>query len=427
MVTVSRVGHLLKFNSQPNSQPNLNPGKSKSSNLQNNSASNVAFKGVWVTLSEKNLGRVIQETVIEPFNKRLLPFFLESRNKSAFDLIGPTKKGATIRTPQDLVDKVKFFVLGAGSGGRFKHLAQTVGDYNKISLPFTITRSQDLHMLDFALALGKYCVERRGVRTIVAKDPSGSFGDIIKHYLAGNTIQDTIVCCGDNVFNEKASNLMRFFTQRINDPNKHIAIIGLKRPPEEVADRIAMLRVEQGSESDVVKLVDFSEKPKLEDAIELAKETGGLNYSNTGLFYISKEAMTKLIEEIRSGVNNIKKNDKEPYDFAIATKYIHSKLPQWFGIESKEGADVKIVQEWEDLGVPKSLYKFLQDVKDTGKYIGVFPKPFARAIRKAFDKRINLEGDNPAILFGNRRESLAQIPEIEIKGSPIIDGVHIVQ
>ncbi len=54
--------------------------------------------------------------------------------------------------------------------------------------------------------------------------------------------------------------------------------------------------------------------------------------------------MTYLIEEIRGGVNNIKKNDSEPYDFANAVKYVHSQLPNWFGIASNEGADVKVVK-----------------------------------------------------------------------------------
>ncbi len=80
-------------------------------------------------------------------------------------------------------------------------------------------------MLDFAMALGKYFIGDEGVQTIIATTPSGSFGDIVQHYLNGNPIQDTVVCCGDNVFGDKASEMMEFFTKTINNPNKNILLL----------------------------------------------------------------------------------------------------------------------------------------------------------------------------------------------------------
>ena len=58
-------------------------------------------------------------------------------------------------------------------------------------------------MLDFAMAMGKYFIGAEGVNKIVATTPSGSFGDIVQHYLAGNPVKDTVVCCGVNVLEIK--------------------------------------------------------------------------------------------------------------------------------------------------------------------------------------------------------------------------------
>ena len=127
------------------------------------------------------------------------------------------------------------------------------------------------------------------------------------------------------------------------------------------------------------------------------------------------------MEEINSGVNNIKKNDTEPYDFANAVKYVHKMLPEWFGIESSEGADVKVVDKWEDVGEPKALYQFAEDVKG-GLYLGNFTKNLADKIQGAFAERIHVKDAKPYIAFTDS----AKVSDEQIANSKNVDGVNIV-
>jgi len=379
------------------------------------------FKSSYVTLSEKNLGQKIAQNVVDAFNTKILPELQKTVSAEADALIKAAGPGKIIQHKEDFRNNVNFFALAAGSGSRFRELAQTVGDYNKISLPFKIDKNTNIHMLDFAMTMGKYFIGDEGVNKIIASQPSGSFGDIVAHYQAGNPIKDTVVCCGDNVFGDKAFDMMRFFTEVINNPDKHVALVGVGRTPEEVAERFGVLQVEGSLNNSVMKLKGFSEKPKLDIAQSLAVD--GKNIANTGLFYISKEAMEKLMSEINSGINNIKKNDIELYDFANAVKYVHSKLPEWFGIESAEGADVKVVNKWEDVGEPVALYQFADDVKN-GMYLHNFPAELAEKIQNSFRQRVHLvpSGEYSYINFS---DSL-QISSKQFSESKNIDGVNII-
>lgn len=384
-----------------------------------------AFKASYVTLSKKNLGEPIAKNVVDTFSKSILPEIKKTVADEAVEIInaagGP---GRVIANAEDFKNNVNFFALAAGSGSRFKALAQTVGDYNKISLPFKIGENENVHMLDFAMAMGKYFIGDEGVNKIVAAAPSGSFGDIVAHYLAGNPIKDTVVCCGDNVFGVSSKELMTFFTKMINDPNKHVALIGAKRAPEIVVDRFGLLGVEGSLKDDSLKLTSFVEKPKAADGgLELARKTAveGECIANTGMFYISKEGMTNLINEIKSGVNNIKKNETELYDFANAVTYVHSMLPEWFGIPSKEGANVKVVEKWEDVGEPAALYQFANDVKN-GQYLHNFPKAIAQKIKDSFGERVQLEAKTPYIAFTDS----AKVTESQIANAKNVEGVNII-
>ncbi len=384
-----------------------------------NKVVNPTFNASYVTLSEKNLGKKIATNVVDTFNSTILPKIKQSQLAEAEEIIAKVGKGAVISEAKDYQDKINFFTLAAGSGSRFKELAQTVGDYNKISLPFKIDKEKNIHMLDFALAMGKFFIGEEGVNKIIASKPSGSFGDIVQHYLSGNPIKDTVVCCGDNVFGDKASEMMEFFTKTINDPSKHVALVGVGRTPQEVANRFGVLEVEGNLADKALKLKGFSEKPPIEEAEKLA--VNGQNIANTGLFYLSKEAMTNLIEEIKNGINNIKKNDAEPYDFANAVKYVHSKLPQWFNIASKEGADVKVVKKWEDVGEPQALYSFANEVKN-GVFLANFPKDLANKIQSSFNKRVNLNGATPHINFSE----IETITPAMIARAKEVEGVKII-
>ena len=379
-----------------------------------------AFKASYVTLSEKNLGQKIAQNVVDSFNGKILP---ELRNTSLAEKILALSfagKGSVINDAKDYANNVNFFALAAGSGSRFRELAQAVGDYNKISLPFKIDDNTDIHMLDFAMTMGKCFIGEEGVNTIIASQPTGSFGDIVAHY-KNNPIKDTVVCCGDNVFGDGAIDMMKFFTKEKNKPNKNVALVGVKRTPEEVAKRFGVLQVAGSLNDETLKLTGFSEKPELEVARSLAID--GQNIANTGLFYISKEAMEKLMAEINNGVNNIKKNDTELYDFANAVKYVHSMLPEWFGIKSDEGADVKVVNKWEDVGEPKALYQFADDVKN-GLYLSNFPKDLAEKIRWAFAHRVHVN-ENSEYPYINFSPSL-QITTKQLEEAKNIEGVNII-
>ena len=382
-----------------------------------------AFKSSYVTLSEKNLGQKIAQDVVDSFNTKIFPELKKTAFIEANALIKAARLGKTdtvIVNPEDLRHNINFFALGAGSGSRFKELAQAVGDYNKISLPFKIDETMDIHMLDFAMTMGKYFIGEEGVNKIVASQPSGSFGDIVAHY-QNNPIKDTIVCCGDNVFGDNSFDIMKFLIREINNPQKHVALVGVGRTPEEVANRFGVLNVKSTVKNKNLKLKGFSEKPQLEEAQKLAID--GKNIANTGLFYISKEAMENLMDEINSGVNNIKKNDTELYDFANAVKYIHSKIYDWFNIRPVNGADVKVVKKWEDVGEPKALYQFADDVKQ-GMYLNNFPQELAENIKTAFSKRVHIGSENeyPYINFS---DSL-QINSKQLAEAKNIEGVNII-
>lgn len=377
-----------------------------------------SFKASYVALVQKNLGDAIKTDVVDTFNSKILPQIKKTQVSEAAAVIATAGAGAVISAPQDLQDKVNFFALAGGSGSRFKELAQTVGDYNKISTPFRVDDKTDVHMLDFAMAMSKFFIGDN-VEPKVAAQPSGSFGDVVKHYLAGNEIKDTVVCCGDNVFADSAQEMMPFFVRAINDPNKHLALVGVERRPDEVAERFGVLKVGRTDESDIFSLHGFEEKPKLPVAEAIAID--GKNIANTGLFYVSKEAMGKLVEELQAGVNNIKKNDAEPYDFAHAVKYIHSKTQDWFGIDSSKASDVKVVNKWEDVGEPKALYSFANEVRH-GSFLENFPKDFANQIQNAFIKRVHLDAETPYILFTKSTD----VSQDTIKNAKNIEGVNIV-
>lgn len=390
---------------------------SSPNNSNSKASKNINFGNLHITLNEANLGNEILSDIVVPFNRTLLPEILKTREAEAKRIIKRAGVGK-IATPRDLVDKVNFFVLAAGEGSRFRPIARTVGEakgreFNKISLPFHVDGNPDIgsvHVLDFATLMGKHAIEETGVKTIFLEGKSGSLGYVVKYYLSGNEIKDTIVCCGDNVFDEKASNLMEFFVRSINNPNRHMSLVGVAKLPEETAGKFAVLTPGERLGKDTVSLAGIVEKPSLEEAQRLACKQKDI--ANTGLFYISKEAMEKLIDEIKSGVNHISKNEKEPYDFALACRYIFLKIPDWFGIDAKTGADIKLVKRWEDIGEPAGLYNWIRGITK-GHYLANFPPNIADAIRASFDSRAIFQG-NKLMAFSFQKKPPTKIDGVEI-------------
>lgn len=389
-------------------------------------SSEVNFKAQIVTLSQKNLGQKIATNVVDTFNGKMLNAIKSKIKPEATAVIAAAGAGAVISKPEDFQNNVNFFTLAAGSGSRFAKLAQVVGEFNKISLPFKIGNGENIHMLDFAMTMGKYFIGNDGVQKIVAEKPSGSFGDIVQHYMKGNPIKDTVVCCGDNVFGDSAAEMMTFFTKEMNNPDKHLALVGVPRPTEQVLDRFGCLEVEGKLDDEALKLKGFVEKPKssVPEEVQHAKNIAidGQNIANTGMFYISKDAMTNLINEIKNGNNPIKKSDSEPYDFANACIYVHKMIPEWFGLDSAQGADVKLVKKWEDVGEPTALYEWASEVKK-GEYLKNFPQEIANKIKTSFNQRIHTDNSTPRYINFTENETLTKE---QISQGVNIDGVNII-
>ncbi|MCQ2738818.1 MAG: hypothetical protein MJ237_01170 [bacterium] len=395
-----------------------------------------SFKASFVTLAEQNLGYEIKANVVDTFNREVIPQLNTVKENAITKILQHCDKGAILQKTEDFENNVKFFTLAAGAGSRFKKLANLVGNNcNKVSLPFIIDGQKTnngepakLHMLDFALAMGNVFTGKEGVNSIVANKPSGSLGDIVNHYLNGGEIKDTIVCCGDNVFDDSAVDLMTFFASEINNPNKHLALIGVPRKTEDVIGRFGCLDADGKLDDYSLKLKGFVEKPKTNEEIEHAKQIAkkGKNIANTGMFYISKDAMTKLIDEIKSGNNPIMKNESEPYDFANACIYIHKMIPEWFGIGSEEGADVKLVNLWEDVGEPSAFFDYAREIKN-GTFLKNFPKDYANNIIEAFKNRVHIGGTTPkdfrAINFSNDINAINGIKQLH---APKCEGVSII-
>lgn len=441
-----------------------NQEKAKSQNVSANKGMKnaPAFGAGFVTVSQKNLGADIVTNIISPFNSHILPAMLKRANERATAVIQAAREllnpNDVIKTRKDLADKVNFFVLAAGSGSRFHELASSVGHHNKISLPIHLENGQRFQMLDVPMAMGRFFLGTEGYGTIMAEKKSGSLGDIVKHYLENpKDIKDTVVCCGDNIFGTRAGELTSFFTKAINSPNTHLALVGVEREPIEVVKKFGVLgveKIEHGSE-DVRKLTVFKEKPKtLEEALQYATPEGK-NIANTGMFYFSKEAMGKLIEEIKQAPGQIleaiakpeleKGTDKqlrdahgvlitdEPYDFGLANEYILKKIPEWFGIKSKEGASVKIVKKWEDVGEPKAYYRMLEDMEKHGTYLDNLPDEYAQGVRKAIkDKTVHGDKQLDTLLFSKTISSIKELENTplnvltEVRTVENIDGTRII-
>ena len=353
------------------------------------------FNGNFVSVSEQHLGREIVTNVINVFNRKLLPQM-------------------SVKT-SPLANDVNFFTLAGGAGSRFK-ISRLIGNYTKVNMPLT-PDSDTLHLLDFSLQLGSPYITKEGVVPFWQKEAKGSLSGIVDYYLSGNPIKDTFVCCADSVFGSDKNRLLKFLNNCVKDKNTHLSIIGGQRPSQEVANKYGIITTQKsGAEHILNKII---EKPELEVAKQHA--TDGLNITSTGLFYISKEAIGKLLGEIKKGLNPIKKNDKEIYDFGLAIKYIFSQYQNWFGKITNPKAKVKISPTWQDVGETKGFYQLVQGIID-GQYLHGFPKELSEKIRRSLTQRANFKASQPYINFA---KSESVLPE-QISNAVSVDNVKII-
>ena len=395
---------------------------------QRTQAKKQSFGNAYITLTATNLADVISKNV-DAYNKGDFVKMYNSSRESAqkvIDEVNSTLKDNTgkIQTVDDLIDKTDLYVLAGGSGSRFRPMAAAIADlrgkgesFNKISVPFELEDKQTpLTMLDIPMAMGRFFAPKTGYEKIIAEKPSGSFGDVVKNYLYGTSMdyptrapRDVVVCCGDNVFDMKSEDLLRYIVRTINDPKKQLGVVGVARTPEEVAGRFGVLAVgEQNQDTGLFPLKGFVEKPALDKAKDLATPQGDC-IANTGMFVIKKDSMEKLVDIIGHEMRTlggksfyIAKNEKEPFDFANATKWTRN-------LNGDDASDVLMVKTWEDVGEPQAYQRWAQQLKQ-GHYLGNFTPERRDAILKAAKYRVT---DN-SIQFS-----------LDSKGETVIDDINI--
>ena len=387
-----------------------------------------SFGKAFVTMSRANLSDVISRDV-DAYNKGDFAKMYDSSRESAqkvIDEVNSTLKDSTgrISTVDDLVKKVDLYVLAGGSGSRFRPMAAAIADlrgkgesFNKISVPFELGNGQEpLTMLNIPLAMGRFFALSSGYEKIIAGKPSGSFGDVVKNYMVGTSIdyptrapRDVVVCCGDNVFDMKSEDLLRYIVRTINDPKKQLGVVGVARTPDEVAGRFGVLAVgEQDKETGLFPLKGFVEKPALDKAKSLTTPQGDC-IANTGMFVIKKDSMKKLLDIIEHELRTlgktfyIAKDEKEPYDFANATKWTRN-------LNGDDASDVLMVKTWEDVGEPQAYQRWAQQLKQ-GHYLGNFTPERKQAILDATRDRVT----DDSIQFSSDPKGETVIDDITIK------------
>ncbi|MBP5698774.1 MAG: hypothetical protein J6W96_04550 [Alphaproteobacteria bacterium] len=364
------------------------------------------FGRAFVILSKHNLGEHIANNIIAPFNKNLLKLTQQPNDSFVFD---------------KYKDDVDFWALAAGSGSSFKPFTKELTNItnipiNKVSLPIKTDDDNHIHLLDWAMAMAAPFAKDNKIEYIIAEKPSGSFGDIVaynkKMMAAGAEVKNTIVCCGDNVFDVKPRELDKFMLETIRNPKKVMGLVGVEKTPKETANRFMIFSLMPNRETkkdDIISLNGFIELPNLKTANKNILPNGNC-VCNTGMFVIKKEAMKALMDEIAINPDVIKKNDREPYDFKLACEWVKNKY-------GADACDVKVVntKEWNALGQLPELYSFYNKVKQ-GYFLSEFGK-YGEMIKNSISKRFNYNEKTKCgeWLLSDRYNSLDEIPaEVKI-------------
>lgn len=483
-------------------------GNSVSLNKQNRNNQAQSFGNAYVTLSKANLGSNIKEKLIPSFVEKWWDgstdavksaadtFIKKNGEELQGDKLFDGKSNHTISKASDLADKVDFYMLAAGEGSRFRGLAAAVKGWqgevggkaneNKITLGFPIDGKKDLPMIDFGLnGIAKYFaktetpekiagdtatrVEKTPFESILSDGPTGSFGDIMLRNLSiyraaeekqpgsgADTIKDVVVCCGDNVFGEDAESLLKYFTKAVNDENVHLALVGAKKSPEIAAKRFGVIQVADAVKGDneVLQVTGFEEKPPLEvinaPNSGLVTENGDC-VANTGMFYVSKEAMTTIVKKMNDLIpenfegelkdveafkskelNPFNKNDKEIFDFANVSKWVQAELAKPNGGELGIDDGIAIVKQvgvWEDVGEPKAYLNFLQEAQE-GEFIDNFTAKQQDEIQQAISDRVSFPTTDDGIgeiSYSEKYDTLAEAKAAsDVVSKEVEDGGKVV-
>lgn len=382
-----------------------------------------SFSSCYLLLTEKNRGIEMQKNVLDYFNKNMLPQLIENRLSESKKIFKNRKITDKIRAVEDLVEKVDFFVLGGGAGKRFQEISKKVGEYTKIDMPINLPDGKILHPVDFALVLGKYCVDCSGIKSIISsQENNGALGGLIEHYLQGNPIKDTIILCGDNVFDNRVNTITKFFVDAINNPNTHYAAAVVKKPFSEIIRTTGLLSVDRNFWGEI-KFKDYLPKNKVTNDLGISQSAQCI--ASTGLSYISKEAMEKIIADLKLNPDIIKSNPNGEYKLSDAFKYIQANVKTWFGVEPSEGIKLKLVGKWEDIGEAKHFYDFAKEV-NKGYYLKNFPDNTAKNILLAFQNRFRFDDKMPMVVLGENFSHFSQVPKELLDKSTKVSGVYVI-
>ena len=356
-----------------------------------------SFKGCIVTLTKQNMGEATVKEVVDVFNKNIFKKVIS----------GMYSKG--------LSDSVNFFIPAGGKGSRLT-IAQAVGNYNKSNLPFSIDNKQNIHVLDFIMAIAKPFSGKNGVEVELTDNPQGSLSEIINYY-SKNPIKDTLICNCDTLFKDSALSILEPVIKSIKNKDIHIALVGAKVKPQETAGQYGVVVTDKLNNDIFIR--DFVEKPDLQTAEKISRD--GINIVSTGFIYLSKDVISKLIEELNSGINNMKKNDIELFDIATTLEYCFRTLNSWFKTTPDKATRVHVSDFWQDVGDNKGFYQFARGVMN-GEFLNNFNKHLKNKIQHAFCTRCNFSSNQPYINFSkNKKVSQKQLNTVNnINGLKIL-------
>lgn len=385
------------------------------------------FRGVYVTTSSKNNGDYVDKAVIRPF-------------QPIADEIATSDYAKEF---QDIIDSTDTYVLAAGSGSRFKKLAQTQGDMvNKISFALPLLDEEgkpterSLHMLDLPMAMAAPMMDENGLQRKNAEVARGSFAEVIDNAIKlreeGSPQKNVIVMCGDNLFDTKQGDpfeLLKFCKDIINDPTKAAGLIGVERDPEDVVNRFGVLNVAPADDNKTYNLKGFREKPKTLRTAKKFITPNGKCIANTGMFVIKADAMEWLVDEVMAGekTEKVKRNPKagfiarskeEPYDFAKALERIQEKY-------GEDKCQVRVIDTWEDAGEPEALYRTIAQYQK-GHFLACLPKDLQEQIKHS----MNIIYDGTSLLSspeGVEKYANAVNLTKKMRGIQGIDGVFVTE
>ena len=152
---------------------------------------------------------------------------------------------------------------------------------------------------------------------------------------------------------------------------------------------------------------------------------------NTGFIYFSKEAMQKVMDKVKQQLKEdgevtfLKKNDIEVYNSAHAINYLLDNSQELFNKKAEDNLHVKVVENWEDVGLVNTYYRFLESLRD-GIFLKNMTKDKANDLQKATKLRVGEVNGQKYLLLSKDYNSLDEVPENLKENAKNLEGIHII-